>query len=158
MDLTILVPEYMVLLHLQHPANFELVYHRASSSSRAHGLIENHHACAGDSLMRQQFASLACLLKKVSNKGFSGKWDETNYTVQGTYYHKWGNDRKVQVSKQFIGDFTLKNGAQIIIRCCTPPVTCLSLVTRACDNAWRKGSAWLTLVLLDVSRFQVHTE
>ena len=73
--------------------------------------------------MRQQFASLACLLKKVSTRGFSGKWDETNYTIQGEYSHKWGNDRKVQVSKQFIGDFTLKNGAQIIIRCWTPSTT-----------------------------------
>ena len=66
--------------------------------------------------MRQQFASLACLLKKVSVKGFSGKWDETNYTFQGDYTHQWGKD-KIPVSKQFVGDFELKNGAQVIIRC-----------------------------------------
>lgn len=65
--------------------------------------------------MRQQFASLACLLKKVSRRGFSAKWDESNYTFQGEYMHKWG-DRTVPVSKQFIGDFELKNGAQVIIR------------------------------------------
>ena len=70
--------------------------------------------------MRQQFASLACLLKKVSINGFSGKWDETNYTFQGEYFHKWGSERKIEVSKQFVGDFTLKNGAQIIIRCVMP--------------------------------------
>ena len=65
--------------------------------------------------MRQQFASLACLLKKVSRRGFSAKWDESNYTFQGVYMHKWG-DRSLPVSKQFIGDFELKNGAQVIIR------------------------------------------
>ena len=70
---------------------------------------------AGDSLMRQQFASLACLLKKVSRRGFSAKWDESNYTFQGEYMHKWG-DGTIPVSKQFIGDFELKNGAQVIIR------------------------------------------
>ena len=95
----------------------------ASSSTLVCQLFDGLHACAGDSLMRQQFASLACLLKKVSTRGFSGKWDETNYTIQGEYSHKWGNDRKVQVSKQFIGDFTLKNGAQIIIRCLAPSTT-----------------------------------
>lgn len=78
---------------------------------------EDLHAPAGDSLMRQQFVSLACLLKKVSTSGFSGRWDLTNYTHQGEYFHKWGPDRKVEVSKQFVGDFTLKNGAQVIIRC-----------------------------------------
>ena len=65
--------------------------------------------------MRQQFNSLACLLKKVSRRGYAAKWDESNYTFQGEYMHKWG-DREIPVSKQFLGDFELMNGAQVIIR------------------------------------------
>lgn len=68
--------------------------------------------------MRQQFASLACLLKKVSRRGYSSRWDISNITYQGEYLHKWGQDT-MPVSKQFIGDFELKNGAQVIIRCCS---------------------------------------
>ena len=85
--------------------------------------------------MRQQFASLACLLKKVSTRGFSGKWDETNYTFQGEYFHKWGSERKIEVSKQFIGDFTLKNGAQIIIRCMMLLIGSCLLGTMSSDRA-----------------------
>ncbi|CAL8469668.1 g9209 [Coccomyxa elongata] len=69
----------------------------------------------GDSLMRQQFASLACLLKGVSASGKSARWDLSDIKLQGDYVHAWGN-AQTSVAKQFVGEFTLNNGAQVIIR------------------------------------------
>ena len=68
--------------------------------------------CAGDSLMRQQFASLACLLKGVSASGKSARWDLSDIKLQGDYQHRWG-DHSTSVAKQFVGEFTLNNGAQV---------------------------------------------
>ena len=85
--------------------------------------------------MRQQFNSLACLLKKVSRRGYAAKWDESNYTFQGEYTHKWG-EREISVSKQFLGDFELMNGAQVIIRWeipGRPPYVCCSPLTGSSD-------------------------
>ncbi len=62
--------------------------------------------------MRQQFASLACLLKGVSASGKSARWDLSDIKLQGDYLHAWG-DRTTSVSKQFVGEFTLNNGAQV---------------------------------------------
>lgn len=62
--------------------------------------------------MRQQFASLACLLKGVSASGKSARWDLSDIKLQGDYVHAWG-ERTSSVAKQFVGEFTLNNGAQV---------------------------------------------
>lgn len=62
--------------------------------------------------MRQQFASLACLLKGVSASGKSARWDLSDIKLQGEYLHAWGGSQ-TPVSKQFVGEFKLNNGAQV---------------------------------------------
>ena len=65
--------------------------------------------------MRQQFASLACLLKPVSKSGKSARWDLSDIKYQGDYFQPWGK-AETPTSKQFVGEFELNNGAKIIIR------------------------------------------
>ena len=65
--------------------------------------------------MRQQFASLACLLKLVSKAGKSARWDLSDIKYQGEYTQPWGQG-ETTTSKQFVGDIELNNGAKIVIR------------------------------------------
>jgi hypothetical protein len=62
--------------------------------------------------MRQQWASLACLLKSVSRNGSSARWDLSDIKYQGDYPQPWGSGT-MMTSKQFIGDVELNNGAQV---------------------------------------------
>lgn len=62
--------------------------------------------------MRQQYASLACLLKGVSKSGKGARWDLSDIKYQGDYTHAWGQG-STSVYKGFVGEFTLNNGAQV---------------------------------------------
>ena len=71
--------------------------------------------CTGDSLMRQHFSSLACLLDKVIHKGHATYWDESDIKHKGDYKKPWGKE-EVLTLKQFLGNLELHSGGQVILR------------------------------------------
>ena len=91
--------------------------HDKVSSSLPHGapVLTLPGVPTGDSLMRQNFASLACLLAKVMHRGHATYWEDSDVKHQGVYPKKWG-DSEVTTLKQFVGDVELLSGGQVVLR------------------------------------------
>ncbi|KAK9907951.1 hypothetical protein WJX75_000456 [Coccomyxa subellipsoidea] len=71
----------------------------------------------GDSLMRQQWLSLACLLNDVTVSGEHHLWDEEKYPVAMEHdYIARGIPGDFRIPRQYIGRFDLKSGAQVFLR------------------------------------------
>ncbi|CAL8469667.1 g9208 [Coccomyxa elongata] len=70
----------------------------------------------GDSLTRQMYSSLSCLVAPVTVSGTAMDWDESPTAVRGEYKgREWPEDR--YILKQYWADVRLKNGGQIMVRC-----------------------------------------
>ena len=66
----------------------------------------------GDSLMRLHFYSLACLARSQIRSGNATTWARSNITWQGNYTQRWTPGDATNVTKQFVGGFTMASGGQ----------------------------------------------
>ena len=75
----------------------------------------------GDSLMRLNFYSLACLARSQIREGNATSWAHSNITWQGNYTQRWMPGDNTNVTKQFVGYFHMASGGTASVYFGSPP-------------------------------------